>query len=98
MSRRKPPLHDDGRNVRGCSLTCDDCGDQLELRAHGLGVRGELAPVVGAKMAEALHELAEAMGWHIRPRRVTPGDDLSPLTMRHSCPRCAAASPTTRSP
>ena len=32
---RKPPMHDTGREVRGCSITCDDCGDELELRAHG---------------------------------------------------------------
>lgn len=79
-------MHADGRNVRGCSLTCDECGDQLELRAHGDRVRGELAPIVGARLVAALHDLAEAMGWWLRPGRA---EGSIALTMRHICPRCA---------
>lgn len=88
------PKHHMGRNVRGCSLTCDDCGDEFELRAHGEGVRGDNAARVASELTKALQDLAEAVGWWIRPTQVAGA-----LSMRHSCPRCRR-SPTSdpRSP
>lgn len=85
----RAPMH--GRDVRGSSLTCDDCGDQLELRAYGEGVRGEHAQAVARDIITALHRVAVALRWSITKRR-------------HRCPRCARrhpasanATPTTRS-
>lgn len=72
---RKAPMHDHGRDVRGCALTCDECGDQLELRAHGEGVRGDHAPAAARELTTALHRVAVALRWSIEKRR-------------HLCPRC----------
>ena len=77
---RKAPMHDHGRDVRGCALTCDECGDQLELRAHGDGVRGEHARAVARDLVTALHRVAVALRWSITKRR-------------HRCPRCAHRHP-----
>lgn len=77
---RKPPMHDHGRDVRGAALTCDECGDQLELRAHGQGVRAEHAQTVSRELVTALHRVAVALRWSITKRR-------------HRCPRCAIRHP-----
>lgn len=77
---RVPPKHDTGRNVRGCSMTCDECGDQLELRAHGEGVRGERAKEVAQAMAESLHVLALKLRCLIT--------STGPGGVRHTCHAC----------
>lgn len=77
---RVPPKHDTGRNVRGCSLTCDECGDQLELRAHGEGVRGEMAKEVALALANSLHVVAIQLRWLITPSGAGGS--------RHTCPAC----------
>lgn len=77
---RKAPMHDHGRDVRGCSLTCDECGDQFELRAHGLGVRGDRAKEVALAMSNSLHVVAIQLGWLVSPSGASGS--------RHTCPAC----------
>ena len=78
------PMHADGRSVRGCSLTCDDCGDQLELRAHGEGVRGAHGGSAGRALVVALQVIARRLGWSLWR------DGATGQIIHHSCPRCAA--------
>lgn len=78
------PMHADGRNVRGCSLICDDCGDQLELRAHGEGVRGAHGGPAGRALVVALQVIARRLGWSLWC------DGATGQVIHHSCPRCTA--------